>query len=237
MRRARPSAAGQMQAHSGLLNERMFLKEAQVKQDSKIRRRRRRLVCAVSGLLSAGFAALLVWQLTTQLAGAQSSVPDAPLVIVNRDEGAVERQKDGGFRARPIFNQRLAQLSYGIRDADTGEWLTAIYLVRGGEDERDEGWRYEFDYPALDEQPGLDAERAYLLVLIAQAVGQNEPRTFYLVIPEYQPGGIFNKILGALNPERWARALAVWLIEGVHGALCAVLEPLTGSEPQTCAGE
>ena len=168
---------------------------------------KRRLKLAVAGLLAA--AAVTIPAL--QPAKAQTNPVIEPLVIVNEDEEQpfVERKKHGELRARPIFSQRLSRLTYGIRDADSGEWLTAIYRVNGGEDERDEGWEYDFDYPALAEQPDLDPERTYLLVLAAQAVGHASPTTFYVTIPEHQPGGIFNKILGALNPERWARAAAV----------------------------
>ena len=38
-----------------------------------------------------------------------------------------------------MFNQQLSTLYYGIRDADTGEWLTGMYRVLGGEQERGEG--------------------------------------------------------------------------------------------------
>ena len=187
--------------------------------------------------LAAGLSALLgLATLAIQITQAQTPPPVEPLVIVNDDEEKpfVERKKQGEFRARPIFSQRISKLTYGIRDADTGKWLTSIYRINGGEDERDEGWEYDFDYPALDEQPDLDPERTYLLVLAAQAVGHAEPSTFYITIPEYQPGGIFNKILGALNPSRWARAAAVWVIEGVHGALCGVLQQFSDVDLEQC---
>ena len=187
---------------------------------------KRRLKFAVAGLLAAAAVAIPA----LQVAKAQTPPVVERLVIVNEDEEKpfIERKKNGEFRARPIFNLRLSRLTYGIRDADSGEWLTAIYRVNGGEDERDEGWEYDFDYPALDEHPELDPERRYLLVIAAQAVGHATPTTFYITIPEHQPGGIFNRILGALNPERWARAAAVWVIEGVHGLLCGVLEQFAG---------
>ena len=194
--------------------------------------RDRGLATTLGGLLAVLAVAIPVWQPVM----AQTPTPIEPLVIVNDDEEKpfVERKKQGEFRARPIFSQRLSKLTYGIRDADTGEWLTSIYRINGGEDERDEGWEYDFDYPALDEQPDLDPERTYLLVLAAQPVGHAEPTTFYIAIPEHQPGGIFNKILGALNPSRWARAAAVWVIEGVHGALCGVLQQFSDVDLEQC---
>ena len=191
-----------------------------------------RLKLVAAAVLTACAISLSTWHATQ----AQTPPPIEPLVIVNDDEEKpfVERKKQGEFRARPIFSQRLSKLTYGIRDADTGDWLTSIYRINGGEDERDEGWEYDFDYPALDEQPDLDPERTYLLVLAAQAVGHAEPTTFYITIPEHQPGGIFNKILGALNPSRWARAAAVWAIEGVHGALCGVLQQFSDVDLEQC---
>ncbi len=193
---------------------------------------RRRTLAAVALLLAVVGSASALWP----TALAQVPPPVQPLVIVNDDEEQpfIERKKHGEFRARPIFSERLSRLTYGILDADSGEWLTAIYRVSGGEDERDEGWEYDFDYPALDEQPELDPERTYLLVIAAQAVGHPTPTTFYVTIPEHQPGGIFNKILGALDPSRWARAAAVWVIEGVHGVLCGVLEQFAGVGLEQC---
>ena len=65
---------------------------------------------------------------------------------------------------------------------------------------------------------------------------RRRPPSTYVTIPEHQQGGIFNKILGALNPERWARAAAVWVIEGVHGLLCGVLEQFAGVGLAQCEG-
>ena len=83
--------------------------------------------------------AVPVWQ-SVQAQGPTSGVQ---LELVNQDEDWIERKKHGEFRARPMFNQQLSTLYYGIRDADTGEWLTGMYRVSGGEQERDEGWEYE----------------------------------------------------------------------------------------------
>ncbi len=159
------------------------------------------------------------------------------LELVNEDGDWIERKKHGGFRARPIFNQQLSTLYYGIRDADTGEWLTAMYRVSGGEQERDEGWEYEFDYPALDEHEPLDPDRTYLMVILAATQRQPTPTTFYAVVPLHQPGGLLGSLLRALDPEEWARAAAGWVIEGVHGTLCGVLTELTGAEPISCREE
>ena len=62
------------------------------------------------------------------------------------------------------------------------------------------------------------------------------PGTFYAVIPIHQPGRIWDKILSALDPGRWARAFARWVIEGVHGTLCGVVERASGEDADNCRG-
>ena len=54
------------------------------------------------------------------------------------------------------------------------------------------------------------------------------------MIPVHQPGGLWNKILGALDPGRWAKAFARWTIEGVHGTLCGVVEKASGEDAANC---
>jgi len=169
------------------------------------------LSVATLGGLAVAVVGFSLWHVVR----AQTPAADGQLVLVNADEEWIERKKQGEFRARPIFNQQLTELYYGIRDADTGEWLTAVYRVSGGEKERDEGWEYEFDYPSLDEHEPLDPERTYLMVILAAADGQPAPTTFYAVIPAHQSGGLLGNLLGALDPARWARALAGW-VEGEY---------------------
>ena len=60
---------------------------------------------------------------------------------------------------------------------------------------------------------------------------------FYAVIPFHEPGRIWDKILSALNPGRWARAFAGWVIEGVHGTLCGVVERASGEDADNCRRE
>ena len=155
------------------------------------------------------------------------------VTLVNADREFVERKKDGEFIARPIFNKRLDFLYYGLRDAKTGDWLTGMYRVQGGEKELDSGWEYSFEYPALDEQPELDPEQVYLMVIIATAPGQ-DPVQFNTLVPVYQPTGLWDKVLRAFNPETWARAILTWILEGVHGGLCIVVEKITGDDVPNC---
>ena len=192
-----------------------------------------RLMFAAGLALIAAIIALTAWR----IAEAQTPPSGEQLEWVNQEEDWIERKKHGQFRARPIFSQQLASLYYGIRDSDTGEWLTAMYRVSGGEKERDEGWEYEFDYPALDEHEALDPDKTYLMVMLAAAPRQPTPTTFYAVVPMHQPGGLLGSLLRALDPDGWAKAAARWVIEGVHGTLCGVLTELTGTEPVSCRDE
>ena len=162
--------------------------------------------------------------------------PGGRIVLVNADRDFVERKGGGEFVARPVFDRKIADLFYAIRDADTGDWVSAMYRVRGGEKRHSDGWEYSWEYPDLDEQPELDRDRAYLLVMLA--VAENGLRgDFYAVVPIHQPGRIWDKILSALSPARWARAFAGWMIEGVHGTLCGVVERASGEDADNCRRE
>ena len=187
-------------------------------------------------------ALLVAILLAALLLGAAAAIPaalvlaqDPPsdeVVFVNASEDPVERKGDGRFIARPVFSKQVAPLYYGVRDPDTGEWLTTMFRVQGGEKERKDGWEYSFEYPFEDGQVELDKERPYLLVILA--LKQGETYRFYAAIPEHRPGGIWNKILRALDPREWGRAIAGWVIEGTHGTLCGVVERATGDDADRC---
>ncbi len=190
----------------------------------------RRLGTLAAALLLAALAA--VPSSTTVLA--QDPPPDAGIAFVNEDDNdLVDRKKDGRFIARPVFDRRLAALYFGVRDGDTGEWIVPMYRVRGGEKQRGDGWEYSFEYPFEDGQTQLDPERPYLLVILAKSWAE-ETGHFYAVIPIHEPGGIWNKVLRALDPPNWGRAIATWVIEGAHGALCGVVERASGSDADAC---
>ena len=190
----------------------------------------RRLITLASALLLA--ALLAIPASTTALA---QSPPGDELTLVNAGREFVERKGGGEFVARPVFDRRLAALHYGVRDADTGDWISAVYRVSGGEKERLDGWEYSWEYPKLNEQPRLDKDRAYLLVMLAEDEN-GRWGDFYGVVPVHQPGNIWDKILAALNPGRWARAFAGWMVEGVHGTLCGVVERASGEDADNCGG-
>ena len=179
-------------------------------------------------------AALLLAALLAVPSGSPALAQTPGLSLVNGDQEFVERKKEGGFVARPVFSRALDVLYYGVRHPDTGEWLTGVYRVRGGEQRLREGWEYSWEYPFLDEQPGLDPERAFLLVMLVPDPDGGEPRTFHAVIPVHQPGGLWDRVLGALDPGRWARAFARWVIEGVHGTLCGVVAKVGGEDAANC---
>ena len=164
---------------------------------------------------------------------ARAQTPPDELTLVNAGRDFVERKKKGEFVARPVFDRRIEDLFYAVRDADSGDWISAMYQVRGGEKSRSDGWEYSWEYPALVEQPDLDPDRAYLLAMIAVAE-DGKRGAFHAVVPIHQPERIWDKILSALNPARWARAFAGWIVEGVHGTLCGVIERAGGEAAGDC---
>ena len=189
-----------------------------------------RLIPLAAALLLAALSAIPA----DNIALAQAPPGDG-IALVNADRDFVERKKGGEFVARPVFDRKIADLYYAVRDADTGDWISVMYRVRGGEKRRSDGWEYSFEYPALDEQPELDPDRAYLLVMLAEA-GDGRRGDFYAVVPIHQSGKIWDKILAALNPGRWAKAFAGWVIEGTHGTLCGVVERASGEDTDNCRG-
>ena len=191
-------------------------------------RKARRLIPLAAALLLAALVAIPA----SNIALAQAPPGDG-IVLVNEDRDFVERKKGGEFVARPVFDRKIVNLFYAVRDADTGDWISAMYRVKGGEKKRNEGWEYSWEYPDLDEHPDLDRDRAYLLVMLAEAE-DGRRGDFYAVIPIHQPGRIWDKILSALSPARWAKAFAGWVIEGVHGTLCGVVEKASGEDATNC---
>ena len=196
---------------------------------SKLRSARRLLPLATALLLAA-----LVAVPSGGIAQAQA-LPGDELTLVNADRDFVERKKGGEFVARPVFDRKITDLFYAVRDADTGDWISAMYRVKGGEKKRNDGWEYSWEYPDLDEHADLDRDRAYLLVMLAVAE-DGRRGDFYAVVPIHQPGRIWDKILSALSPARWAKAFAGWVIEGVHGTLCGVVERASGEDADNCGG-
>lgn len=188
---------------------------------------------------TAGTKRLIV--LTTALAlAALAAVTQSSLVLaqsgglslVNHDRDFVERKKDGGFVARPVFDRQVTALHYGIRHPETGDWIAPMYRVHSSGKGIGEGQEYSWHYPAVPQQPDLDPERAFLLVIVA--VHSGETHTFNAVIPIHQPTSLWDRILGALDPSRWARAFAVWVVEAVFGALCGIVERVSGAD--ACEG-
>ena len=189
----------------------------------------RRFIPLASALLLAALVAIHA----SNIALAQT--PPDELTLVNADRDFVERKGGGEFVARPLFDREIADLFYAVRDADTGDWISAMYRVKGGEKKRSDGWEYSWEYPDLDDHPDLDRDTAYLLVMLAVAE-DGKRGDFYAVIPIHEPGRIWDKILSALNPGRWARAFAGWMIEGTHGTLCGVIERASGEDADNCEG-
>ena len=191
----------------------------------------RRLTVMAAALFLAALAAIPMGGVTL----AQSPPPDS-LSLVNRDRQMVERKKDGEFVARPVFSRKISVLHYALRHPDTGEWVTNTYRVRGGEKQLSEGWEYTFEYPVLDGQPDLHPEQAFLMVMSVPRQGGGDNHVFHALVPVHQPKGLWDKVLGALDPDRWARAAAGWVIQGVHGTLCGVVEKIAGAGLAECGG-
>ena len=82
----------------------------------------------------------------------------------------VERKKEGDFVARPIFSRQTDVLL--LRHPPPRHRRLAHQHLPGAgaaEKQLSEGWEYTFEYPALDQQPELHPEQAYLLVLAVPA--------------------------------------------------------------------
>ena len=88
----------------------------------------RRLIPLAAALLLAALVAIP----SSSIALAQAP-PGEGIVLVNADRDFVERKKGGEFVARPVFDREIANLFYAVRDADTGDWISAMYRVKGGE--------------------------------------------------------------------------------------------------------
>ena len=177
---------------------------------------------------------LIAWQAMCSPAGwaAPPGQQDSGIGLVNADQEFIDRRGDGGFVARPVFNPQPDFLGYGVKDPVNGSWLTAVYLMQGGPRRVSDGWEYAIEYPTLDSQPRLDSERAYTLVLLASRQGQL--RTFEQMMPVYQSSSLWDRVLNAFNPATWAKAFAGWVIEGVHGVICSVVQRVSSGSVENC---
>ena len=118
----------------------------------------RRLIPLAFALLLAALMAIPA----SNLALAQAPPGDG-IVLVNAHREFVERKKGGEFVARPVFDLEIESIFYAVRDADTGDWISAMYRVQRGEKKLSDGWEYSWEYPVLGRaarsrpRPGLPA--------------------------------------------------------------------------------
>ena len=176
--------------------------------------------------------ALLLAALAVATVSNAALAQSSGLSLVNHDRDFVERKKNGNFVARPVFDRQVVVIHYGIRHPETGDWLSSMYRVQSQGKRLAEGWEYSWEYPALPEQPGLPAEEAFLLVM---AVSDGaDGKTFHAVIPIYRSSSLWDRVLNALDPARWARAFAQWVVDAVYRALCGVVERVSGAD--ACEG-
>ena len=173
-------------------------------------------------------AALALAALIAATASVAALAQDGGLDLVNHDRDFVERKKSGGFVARPVFDRQVDTIHFGIRHPETGDWVAPMYRVHSSGTAVEDGWEYAWSYPVVAEQPELSREEAFLLVIVA--VDDGDAHTFNVVIPIYQPTSLWDRVLAALDPGRWARAFAVWMVEAVHGALCGFVERISGAD-------
>ena len=190
----------------------------------------RRLLPLAAALLLAALLAIPASNIALALAP-----PGNEIALVSADRDFVERKGGGEFVARPVFDREIANLFYAVRDADTGDWISAMYRVKGGEKKRSDGWEYSWEYPDLDEHPDLDRDRAYLLVMLA--VAEDGLRgDFYAVIPIHQPGRIWDKILSALSPAAGPKPSPGGSSRESTGPSAAVVERASGEDADNCRG-
>ncbi len=186
---------------------------------------------SVRHLIPLAFALLLA-ALAAATASNAALAQSGDLTLLNHDRDFVERKKDGRFIARPVFDRQVSAIHYGIRHPETGDWITSMFRVHSSGKDVTDGWEYSWHYPVVPQQPDLSADEAFLLVIVAVHGGDHH--TFNAVIPIYQPTSLWDRVLAALDPNRLARAFARWIVEGIHGALCGIVERISGTD--ACGG-
>lgn len=197
--------------------------------------RTRRLILLAGTLLLAALLAIPASGLAQAAPEPQQGpLTGGELILVNYGEEIIKRHKKGHFEAKPIFSRQVDVLYFALRHPDHGEWLTPMLRVIGGEKEKDEGWEYSIEFPKEDDQFQPHPEEAYVLVLLAGNEADGDLTTFHAVVPVHEPNGLWDRVLRALDPTRWARAVAGWFIEGTHGTMCGVVEKITGDPIPNC---
>ena len=191
----------------------------------------RRLIPLAAALLLAALVAIPA----SNVALAQAPPGDG-IVLVNADRDFVERKGGGEFVARPVFDREIANLFYAVPGRRHRRLDQRHVPRQGREKKRNEGWEYSWEYPGLDEHPDLDKDRAYLLVMLAEAE-DGRGATSTPSYPSTSRGASGTRFCPPSARRVGAKAFAGWVIEGVHGTLCGVVERGVRRGRSTTAGE
>ena len=194
----------------------------------------RRMILLAGALLIAALVAIPA----SGLALAQSPPPDSDNVtLVNRDRQMVERKKEGDFVARPILSRQTGVLFYAIRHPDTGDVAHQHLPGQGRRKAPLRGLGVHLRVP----RPGR-AARASPRTGLPAGAGRAPPgrrRPPRLPRPDSRPPaprGCGTGCWAPWDPDRWARAAARWVIQGVHGTLCGVVQKISASDLDECRG-
>ena len=87
----------------------------------------------------------------------------------------------------------MAFLVYAVGDPDSGEWLTGVTQVHGGEKGLSHGWKQSWEYLGHDDQPDLDPKCVCVLFMMAAETIPGDPIRFHIVIPAHELTGLWER--------------------------------------------
>ena len=199
----------------------------------------RKVTIWVSFFGAAWLLALTLW-LSVPAAEAQTQ----QMVLVNRHRDYVERHEDGGFYFRPIFNQAVYPdmdgISFIIRDSRGKPLHDVPFFVAADTEnlfrEHKAGFEHTVEYSPADKEgwPVLDPEKPYMLVFFVQELAGPVRNDWPVLIPVYQPTGLWEEVKRGIKPDTWARKVLGWTFRGVHNTLCTIVVKVAGGAADNC---